>query len=122
MSQKEYSKRYYEKNKERIKARTREYQKHNPIYVSWQNCKHRAIRKGIEFNIEMSDIIIPEECPILGIPLDRRDLDHCPSVDRVDNEKGYIKGNIRVISNKANTLKGDLTIELCEKLLEYMKG
>lgn len=115
-----YSQTYYQKNKEKIKAKTREYQKSNPIYVAWQNCKHRALRKGHEFTIQLCDIVIPEVCPILDIPLDRRDLDHSPSVDRVDNTQGYTPGNIRVISNKANTLKGDLTPELCMKLFKYM--
>lgn len=74
----------------------------------WLLAKHRAKSKGIEFNIELSDIIIPEVCPILGLPLKKaidgnRDLS--PSLDRIDNNKGYIKGNIQVISFKANAMK-----------------
>jgi hypothetical protein len=74
----------------------------------FQQAQYRAKTKGIPFDIEISDIIIPETCPILGLPLKKsidgnRDLS--PSLDRIDNAKGYTKGNIQVISSKANTMK-----------------
>ena len=43
-----------------------------------------------------------------------------PSLDRIDNSKGYIKGNVAVISNKANKYKSDMTIENIEKLASYV--
>ncbi len=107
---------YYSRNKEACKQRAFEYRKKRPEYSLWQNCKHRAIRKGLDFNISINDIVIPEICPVLGIPLTE------PSVDRVDNSKGYVRGNVQIISNSANTLKGALTIEMCEQLLAYMKA
>lgn len=74
----------------------------------FQQARYRAKTKNIPFDIEISDIIIPETCPILGLPLKKsidgnRDLS--PSLDRIDNAKGYVKGNIQVISSKANTMK-----------------
>ena len=73
-----------------------------------QQAHYRSRLKNIPFDIELSDIIIPEVCPILGLPLKtlidgNRDLS--PSLDRIDNTKGYVKGNIQVISSKANTMK-----------------
>jgi len=47
--------------------------------------------------------------------------DNSPSLDRLDNTKGYIKGNIVVISNKANRLKGDATLQELERLVEWLK-
>ncbi|TXH09432.1 MAG: hypothetical protein E6R03_16805 [Hyphomicrobiaceae bacterium] len=66
--------------------------------------KNRAAQKGREFSIELSDIVIPKVCPVLGTPM------VSPSLDRIDSRKGYVKGNVRVISKRANTLKNDATV------------
>lgn len=80
------------------------------------------MRKGLEFNIEISDIVIPNICPILRIKLGRFDRKTAPSLDRIDNTRGYIKGNVRVISNRANVMKGDMSLEDIERLSAYAKG
>jgi|DEB19_MinimDraft_3_1074340.scaffolds.fasta_scaffold48290_2 hypothetical protein len=83
--------------------------------------KRRAKIKNIIFTISKKDIIIPNCCPVLGIPLDRRDKQHTPTLDRIINENGYTKNNVQVISFKANTLKNNGTIEDFEKIIDYMK-
>jgi len=72
--------------------------------------RSRAKRKGLDFNLTKEDIVIPVLCPYLGIELvssvprgQRRD--QCISLDRKDNSKGYIIGNVEVISQLANTMK-----------------
>ncbi len=76
--------------------------------------RQRATTKKWDFNIEIDDIIIPEFCPILGIRLipatgegsrAGASNDFAPSIDRIDCSKGYVKGNICVISKRANFLK-----------------
>lgn len=80
-------------------------------------------RKLREFNITADDLVYPNFCPILNIPITRKlSRDNFPSVDRVDNSKGYVKGNVRVISHKANRMKQDNTVETLEKLLQYLRG
>lgn len=70
-----------------------------------------AKQRGKEFNIALEDVQLPDRCPVLGIPLDYgwpvSNLGAVPSIDRIDNEKGYIYGNVIVISHRANKLKGD---------------
>ncbi len=95
------------------------------IKLLFITAKCRAKRLKREFNITIDDIIIPEECPILKIKM-QKNHDQCQansySVDRIDSSKGYIKGNVQVISHRANQLKSNGTIEELELLLEYLKS
>ena len=77
--------------------------------------RENAKKKGIEFNIDLEDIIIPEYCPYLKIPLThdlgKGQIKSNSSIDRIDPAKGYIKGNVQIISRQANTMKSDATPE-----------
>ena len=77
--------------------------------------KRRALKKGFDFNLEESDIDVPDTCPLLGIKLEvgraeDGNVDNSPSIDRIDPTKGYVKGNVWVISNRANTIKNSATV------------
>jgi hypothetical protein len=85
-----------------------------PEYIMWQMAKHRAAEKGIPFSITVNDVVIPERCPMLNIPLFQANgvlHDNSPTLDRRNGAEGYVKGNIRVISYKANRSKSNLTLE-----------
>jgi hypothetical protein len=96
----------------------------DPQHYLWYVARTRSRKNGIEFTITKEDIIIPEVCPILGMPLTKGDgyLPNAMSLDRVDNNKGYIPGNVRVISRQANMLKSSLTIDILEKIIHYIKN
>lgn len=87
--------------------------------------KYRAKKNNIDFNINHSDIIIPEFCPVFNFRLSHHTgkgaHDTSPSLDRLIPELGYTKGNIMVISFKANTIKHCGSIEEHEKICEYIK-
>ena len=88
--------------------------KKNKRYSIWCSAKKRAKLKGLEFNIELEDIPeIPKYCPVLGIEIKSNDT-NAP----LDSSKGYKKGNVRNISNRANRIKSDATIEELRKVLE----
>lgn len=72
--------------------------------------KQRAKELSLEFNIELEDIKIPELCPILKVPMEIGSR-YAPSLDRINPELGYTKGNVWVISRKANVMKNDATLE-----------
>jgi hypothetical protein len=78
----------------------------------------------LEFNLTQEDVRIPEVCPVLGIPLyftAGHRTDNTPSVDRLDNTRGYVRGNIAVISWRANLIKRDTTLKELEALVMYLK-
>ena len=93
-------------------------------YKMFHNAQHRAKRKGIPFSITIDDIIIPETCPLLGIPListnDKSDPRN-PSLDQKVPGKGYTPDNIWVISSRANWIKCDASLQELELLVENLK-
>lgn len=89
-------------------------------YELWFRAKMRAKQRGLAFSIKPTDITIPEICPLLDIAISRlrnNTSPDSPSLDRIDSSKGYIEENIWVISQKANTLKSNGTLEDHERLV-----
>lgn len=89
-----------------------------------RSAKQRAKTKGLDFNIDITDINLPDKCPLLDIPLGsfyREATGNSYSIDRIDSSKGYIKGNVWIISKKANTLKGNATLEELELLVKNLR-
>jgi|DEB0MinimDraft_10_1074344.scaffolds.fasta_scaffold62231_2 hypothetical protein len=89
--------------------------KEHPEYFLWKSAKKRAREKGRDFDITPDDIIIPEFCPYLGIPIShevggKSRRPGSPSLDRIDSARGYVKGNILVCSWRANNIKSDATL------------
>src|SRR6266403_6096429 len=76
------------------------------------NIKSKAKKMGLDFNLTEEDFLpYPTVCPVLGIPLirwtRRGGTDNAPSLDRMDPSKGYIRGNVAIVSKRANRLKQD---------------
>tara|TARA_B100001123_G_scaffold422595_1_gene531716 strand:- start:525 stop:1250 length:726 start_codon:yes stop_codon:yes gene_type:complete len=99
----------------------------NNLFIA---AKNRARKKNIEFSIHIDDIIIPKICPVFKIKLhlvkDDKSQSHksrlmVPSLDRISSDKGYIKGNIVVLSYKANIIKGQGSAEQHRKIAEWIR-
>jgi hypothetical protein len=91
--------------------------------------RHRAQIDGRPFAITVEDLLpLPERCPVLGIVINyngtkaRGFVNDCPSIDRIDPARGYVPGNVRIISWRANRIKSDASIEELEAVIRYMKG
>ena len=101
------------RNKEKYEA----YQDANRHMSHFSSIKGRARNKGIPFNLTLEDFEnIPDVCPILGIPLERNfgkgfSSHNSPSMDKIIPERGYVKGNVIIISTLANRIKQDATPE-----------
>lgn len=86
--------------------------KQGPLARLWQKIRKRARDAGLPYDRAIEKLHFPEKCPVLGIPLLRGKNETragWPSVDRAIPEKGYVPGNVHVISFRANTIKGNAT-------------
>lgn len=143
-----YARQYYADNREKILKRSRQRYAENPelrktkseyrknwwkdVSSDWdrykiymvRRAKHRAKKLNLPFNITPDDVYIPEKCPIFGIPLKvaiGRHEDASPALDRIIPELGYVPGNIMVISQRANVLKRDASLEELETLVSGLR-
>jgi len=112
----------YEKNPELYAKRSRDWRVNHKAQTIYYSAQRRARKKGVPFEIEISDIVIPEYCPVLGIKLEVASgyaQDNSPSLDRIIPALGYVKGNILVISYKANTIKSNATVDELRKVAAF---
>jgi hypothetical protein len=91
--------------------------------------KNKANGMGLPFNLSLGDVHIPDYCPVFGFKFvkgNTKGTKHggnskSPSVDRIIPSKGYVKGNVVVVSLKANTIKETASLSQMEKRLEKLK-
>lgn len=90
-----------------------------------RSARVRAKKRGLTYDLTLADISIPETCPVLGIPIKVRQMgigkfDHnSPSLDRIDNSKGYTRDNVIVVSFRANALKSNSTVGELKKIVDF---
>ena len=107
-------KRYAQAHPDRLRVASIKWREKSPRNVLLMKAKSNAKRKGLDCDLTLDDIMLPEFCPVLGIKLEYKGegsrTDATATIDRMDNEKGYVKGNVVVVSWRANWLKSDATI------------
>ena len=121
----EWHKKHYLKNRERTLAYQRAQRINDPRKRMYTWIKSSAKKNNVPFDITIDDIIIPKVCPVLGIPIvlgESKRSDNSPSLDKFVPELGYVKGNINVISWRANRLKNNGTPEEFRRLVKWMDG
>lgn len=111
----EYSKQY--RSSGRAKENYINLAHRNLLNHLYKRAKNNAKRSKVDFNLDKYDIVIPEKCPYLNIPLTsnvgcghKRNRDSY-SIDRINPKKGYVKGNVQIISRMANTMKNEASID-----------
>jgi hypothetical protein len=118
------AKRWRDRHLEEVRTKQRAYYRKNPATYLLSVCKARAKKLGVPFNLTKEDIVIPEFCPVFGTRLEHGTKpfhDNSPSLDRFKPELGYVKGNIYIISFRANRIKGNATLEEIEKVIKYIQ-
>ena len=92
----------------------------------WRRARARSAKQGLEFNITIDDLLpLPTHCPVFGTPLcvsaGHRDP-NAYSLDRVNNDLGYVVGNVVVMSYRANRLKNDGTAQEHDAIAKWMRA
>jgi ribosomal protein L40E len=116
----EYMKDWYKKKLETKEGRINDRQRR-----MFQSARKRAKARNLPFDIDLSDIQIPEYCPALGIKLsltNNKISCDSPTLDRINPDLGYTKGNVAVISKRANTVKSDATAEEIKKVWDWVRS
>lgn len=102
-----------------------------PGFIAFNMARVRAHKLGLPFSITRQDVaaLYPDDglCPVLGLPLksnigNRGSLPNSPTLDRTIPSLGYVRGNIAIISHKANSIKDNETNpEIFKKLAHWLK-
>jgi hypothetical protein len=122
-----YQREWQKNNKDKVKSyHSGDLTTDNGIKNKIKSLRKRAFGKGLDFNLTIEDFkILPTHCPVLGIEINYtnkgKPQDNSPSVDRIDNTKGYTSDNIIIICYRANRLKNDASIEEIEKIYDFYK-
>lgn len=104
-----YAKRHPEKIKAREKNRNKavrnawakKHRKENPAIALYNSSRQNASKKNLAFDLTpeyVRELISPMLCAVSGIALttEKERGPWAPSIDRIDNLGGYVKGNVRV--------------------------
>jgi hypothetical protein len=119
----EYHQAHNARNNARLKAR-----RQNPDTwprIALNQIRTRALKKGLAFDLTPEDILAPVHCPVLGIKLEYGASVAnfaSPTVDRLRPELGYVKGNVNVISHRANTIKSNATSAEVQAVADWMRA
>jgi len=113
----------YPLTKDRQLLAAKQWKEDNPLAKLLKSAKNSAAKKGLTFCITEDDLFIPEYCPYLKTPITNIIGKGCvwtnASIDRIDSSKGYVPGNVQIISRKANSMKQDAN---AESLLIFAKA
>ncbi len=116
--------RYYADNQAQILEKTRVRAEKNPEITLMTVAKVRSKRFGVPFSLDIEDVSIPDTCPILGLVLSKKGdvrTENSPSIDRVNPELGYVRGNTAIISDRANRIKNNGTADEHRKIADWMR-
>lgn len=111
-------------NKDKVRRTNLNLHKRCPEKKMFKSAQKRAARYGIPFDLAPSDIVVPEFCPVLGIRLavlGGQPTDASPSLDRVVPDRGYVRGNVAVISFRANAIKTNATLDELERVTAWVR-
>jgi hypothetical protein len=126
----EWNQQWKDNNRELVRRREKDRARYRALTEDgyralWlNNIKHRAKKRGLAFDLTVEDLPMPKRCPIFGIQLQYHQgkfQDTSPSIDRINPAKGYVKGNVQIVSYKANRIKGPYTLKELKKIVAFLE-
>lgn len=87
-----------------------------------KDAKYRASKKAIPFDLTIDDFDIPNRCPVFGFILTRGHPYRAPSLDRIIPALGYVRGNVIVVSNLANRIKTDASVNQLRIVADFYEN
>lgn len=116
---------WYAENREHALAWHKNRRRTHPQVYLLKEARKRAKNKGLAFSLTIEDVVLPSFCPVLGIALSVGEgvcHDGSPTIDRIKGERGYVPGNVVVISSRANRIKNDATLEEIRAVLRFYES
>jgi len=74
-----------------------------------------AKNRGLEFSISLctyKNLLRRKFCPYSGVPLVKYGVNNNTSIDRIDNSRGYVPGNVIACSMDANMMKANIPLDM----------
>jgi hypothetical protein len=115
-------------NPEKVRKATERWKAKNHALMLLYKARYRAKKNGEPFDLTETDIVVPAVCPVLDIPLQRhvggkgKTHDDSPTLDKIVPALGYVKGNVAVISGRANRIKNDASAEEHRKIANWIEA
>lgn len=115
--------------RERDRKTEQRYLAAHPMAVIFRSARWRANKYKIEFDITLDDLtpLMVKFCPVFKTPLEysaQKGKGYNPnaaSLDRINNDFGYVRGNIIIMSRRANSIKNDGTADEHMAIAMWMK-
>jgi hypothetical protein len=111
-----------------VERRKAGYWKDQSVEMKWLNRTLTSKSVGTEQRMVLLSHLedkMPTKCPILGIPLvygaEGMRTDNSASIDKLEPSKGYVEGNVNIISWRANRIKNDGTLEELSKIVAWLQ-
>jgi len=77
-----------------------------------------------KLSVEYYQSLYVTHCPLLGVELTYENCgqkaapNNYATLDRIDPTKGYVMGNVQIVSFRANTLKNSATLEELKTIVQ----
>lgn len=117
--------RWYEKNKAKARANNLAWRRTSPASAMLYSCRKSAKARGLECSLtleQVTKLVEPMVCSVTKLPLkwhkegDSFRNPWVPSIDRLDNLRGYHWGNVRLVCCAFNIMRSDFSDEVVRTL------